>query len=111
VFRKNPNVYVVRTPRTPGTPKKRKIPAFSDCWRYSEASMTTQGANGNQPTRRRLLKLKAAAEYLSMSPWKLRQLIWAGKIPVVQDQEGGPFLVDVADLDRYVEKTKHTFAS
>ena len=73
--------------------------------------MTTQGANGNQPSRRRLLKLKAAAEYLSMSPWKLRRLIWAGKLPVVRDQEGTPFLLDVADLDRYVERNKHTILS
>lgn len=73
--------------------------------------MTTQGANGNQPPRQRLLKLKAAAEYLAMSSWKLRQLIWQGRIPVIQNEEGAPFLVDVRDLDRYVEKTKHTFAS
>jgi excisionase family DNA binding protein len=72
--------------------------------------MTTQGANGNQLPRRRLLKLKAGAEYLSMSRWKLRQLIWAGKIPVVRDHEGAPFLLDVADLDRYVERNKHTIA-
>jgi hypothetical protein len=70
--------------------------------------MTTNAPNGNQPTRRRLLKLKGAAEYLSMSPWKLRQLIWAGKLPVVQDQEGGPFWLDQKDLDHYVEHNKHT---
>lgn len=71
--------------------------------------MTAPADNRVPAPRRRLLKLKAAGEYLSMSPWKVRQLIWAGKLPVVQDGEGSPFLLDVADLDRYVEKTKHTF--
>ena len=55
---------------------------------------------------RRLLRLKAAAEYLSLSPWKVRGLIQAGKLPVVQDGEGSPFLLDVLDLDGYVERNK-----
>ena len=55
---------------------------------------------------RRLLRLKAAAEYLSLSPWKVRSLIQAGRLPVVQDCEGSPFLLDVRDLDVYVERNK-----
>jgi excisionase family DNA binding protein len=55
---------------------------------------------------RRLLRLKAAAEYLSLSPWKVRSLIQAGRLPVVQDGEGSPFLLDVRDLDVYVERNK-----
>jgi excisionase family DNA binding protein len=55
---------------------------------------------------RRLLRLKPAAEYLSLSPWKLRSLIQAGRLPVVQDSEGSPFLLDVRDLDVYVERNK-----
>jgi excisionase family DNA binding protein len=55
---------------------------------------------------RRLVRLKAAAEYLSLSPWKLRSLIQAGRLPVVQDSEGSPFLLDVRDLDGFVERNK-----
>jgi excisionase family DNA binding protein len=55
---------------------------------------------------RRLLRLKAAAEYLSLSPWKVRSLIQAGRLPVVQDSDGSPFLLDVRDLDGYVERNK-----
>jgi excisionase family DNA binding protein len=54
----------------------------------------------------RLLRLKSAAHYLSLSPWKLRRLIQDGIIPVVQDCEGSPFLLDVRDLDRYVDRNK-----
>jgi excisionase family DNA binding protein len=55
---------------------------------------------------RRLLRLRAAAEYLSLSAWKVRCLIQAGRLPVVQDGEGSPFLLDVRDLDSYVERNK-----
>ncbi len=54
----------------------------------------------------RLMRLKSASEYLSLSPWKLRRLIQDGRLPVVQDCEGGPFLLDVRDLDGWVERTK-----
>jgi excisionase family DNA binding protein len=57
-------------------------------------------------TPKRLFRLKMAAEYLSVSPWKLRRLISDGKLPVVQDGEGGPFLLDVRDLDGFVERNK-----
>jgi excisionase family DNA binding protein len=57
-------------------------------------------------TNRRLFRLKMAAEYLSLSTWKLRRLIQEGRLPVVQDCEGGPFLLDVRDLDGYVERNK-----
>jgi excisionase family DNA binding protein len=57
---------------------------------------------------RRLIRTKEAASYLSMSDWKLRRLIQDGTFPVVQDHEGGPFLLDVRDLDGYVETHKRT---
>jgi excisionase family DNA binding protein len=63
-------------------------------------------ARPHAPHGRRLLRLKAAAEYLSLSPWKVRGLIQAGRLPVVQDAEGSPFLLDVRDLDGYVERNK-----
>jgi excisionase family DNA binding protein len=56
---------------------------------------------------RRLLRTKQAATYLSMSEWKLRRLIQCEILPFVQDQKGGPFLVDVCDLDAYIESNKH----
>lgn len=57
---------------------------------------------------RRLIRTKEAAAYLSMSDWKLRRLIQDGVFPVVQDHEGGPFLLDLRDLDGYVENHKHS---
>ena len=62
----------------------------------------------NNTLRRRLLRLKVAAEYLSLSPWKVRRLIQEGRLPVVQDCDGGPFLLDVRDLDGFVERNKRS---
>jgi len=45
-----------------------------------------------------------------MSDWKLRRLIQEGIFPVVQDLEGGPFLLDLRDLDGYIESHKHSIA-
>lgn len=58
------------------------------------------------PFRRRLLRTKEAAEYLSISTWKLRRLIQDGRLPVVQDGEGAPFLLDLRDLDSYIDRNK-----
>src|SRR5262249_28708558 len=43
--------------------------------------------------KRRLLRTKQAAKHPSLSPWKLRQLIAYGQLPVVQAEEGAPFLL------------------
>jgi len=63
-------------------------------------------SNRNGASRRRLVRTKEAAEYLSMSPWKLRRLIQDGRLPVVQDGEGAPFLLDLRDLDSYIDRNK-----
>jgi len=55
----------------------------------------------------RLLRTKCAAEYLGLSPWKLRMLIQEGQIPVVQYRDGAPWLIDRADLDRWITENKH----
>jgi excisionase family DNA binding protein len=60
----------------------------------------------NAIPRRRLLRTKEAAEYLSLSPWKLRRLTQEGRLPVVQDADGSPFLFDLRDLDGYIDRNK-----
>jgi excisionase family DNA binding protein len=57
---------------------------------------------------RRLLRLKPAAQYLSVSPGKLRSLIQAREIPIVQYRKNAPWLIDVVDLDQWVERNKVT---
>lgn len=60
------------------------------------------------PTQR-LLRLKAGAEYLSLSPASLRRLIQAGELPVITLAEAhAPWLLDRNDLDQWVERSKRT---
>jgi len=59
-----------------------------------------------QPITRRLLRLKAAAAYVSLSTWKLRDVIQRGEIPLVQYGENAPWLLDIGDLDSWIERHK-----
>jgi excisionase family DNA binding protein len=57
---------------------------------------------------KRLLRVRDAAQYLSVSPWKLRRLVQDGRLPVVQAGEGGAWRIDVRDLDTFIEQNKRT---
>ena len=59
-----------------------------------------------EPCRQRLLKVKEAATYLSISPWSLRKLVQGQEIPIVRLQDRGPWLLDIRDLDRFIEGRK-----
>jgi excisionase family DNA binding protein len=61
----------------------------------------------NKPAKR-LLRVREAADYLSVSPWKLRRLAQDGHLPIVQASEGGAWRVDVRDLDSFIERHKTT---
>ncbi len=52
----------------------------------------------------RLLGIKAAAHYLGATPWFVRSQLWAGNLPYLQ--LGKRFVIDVQDLDRFVEAKK-----
>jgi excisionase family DNA binding protein len=54
----------------------------------------------------RLLKAKSAAKYLSMSTWKLRNLVQAGEIPCVIGDGTSPWLFDIKDLNAWIERRK-----
>jgi hypothetical protein len=90
----------------------RKVVRLHDATRSNSASVESkrpclskeQAVMATAPTlTRRLLRTKQAPAYLSMSEWKLRRLIQNAIFPIVQDHEGGPFLLDVRDLDAYIE--------
>jgi excisionase family DNA binding protein len=63
----------------------------------------------NQPiVSRRLLKTTQASTYLGISPWQLRRLVGTGQLPVVQIRDGARFLLDVRDLDAFIDRNKTT---
>jgi hypothetical protein len=68
--------------------------------------MTKRDTNGT----RRLLRLRPAADYLSVSTRAVRSLIQKGELPIVplSENDHAPWLVDVRDLDSLVERKKTT---
>ena len=57
---------------------------------------------------KRLLRTREAAEYLSVSKWKLRSMVADGQLPVVQADDSSPFLFDIRDLDNWAERHKRS---
>jgi excisionase family DNA binding protein len=78
------------------------------------STVTSPNASPLQPTiarptlAKRLLRVREAAQYLSVSPWKLRRLVQDGLLPIIQHSDGAPWLVDVRDLDSFIERNKRT---
>lgn len=103
----SPGVSVGPTPprRGPGRPRK---PAY--------ASGPITGVNAAQPPSLvqlsiRLLELEAAAAYLGVSPWTVRDLEAAGtikrvRVPLPHGRELRKLLFDKMDLDRLIEAWK-----
>jgi excisionase family DNA binding protein len=58
------------------------------------------------PISPRLLRLKPAAEYLGRSPKSLRVMIQRGDLPVIKTDSRGPWLIDVHDLNEWIEHRK-----
>ena len=52
----------------------------------------------------RLLGVKEAAAYLSVSPWTMRSLGWNGEVPEVKI--GRRTLFDREDLDGFIQRSK-----
>jgi len=61
------------------------------------------------PMRKRLFTLKEAAEYLGRGDYGMRELAWAGDIPVVKKEKDRKLYFDLVDLDSYIEKNKRTY--
>ena len=62
---------------------------------------------GDRPIKR-LYSVEDAAEYLGRSVWGVREMLYAGKIPFIKD--GRRVLLDIRDMDEWIERNKTTFA-
>jgi excisionase family DNA binding protein len=58
----------------------------------------------SNPLVKRLLTLREAAHYLGRSIWGVRELIWKGALPFIQD--GRKQYLDIRDLEGYIEVHK-----
>lgn len=55
---------------------------------------------------RRLLKVKQAAGYLSISPSTLRKLVQSQQLRIVKLEDRGPWLLDLKELDQFIDTRK-----
>ena len=56
---------------------------------------------------KRLYSINEAAFYLGRSVCATREMLWAGKLPYIKD--GRRILLDIKDMDAWVEKNKIRF--
>jgi hypothetical protein len=104
-------------PKRPGRPKKAASGHTTDTAEaqvYGREGLQAAVA-GQTAISPRLLSLDAAAAYLSMSPWTIRDLEAAGvllrvRVPLPQGGELRKLLFDKADLDRLIIAWKETAA-
>jgi len=55
----------------------------------------------------KVMRTREAAKYLAISPWKLRQLVKAGKISFISEGDHtSPIRFLVSDLDAYIAKCR-----
>jgi hypothetical protein len=105
----------VRVSKGPGRPKKVETGRSTEI-----ADAQVHGREGPQALivgqiaiSPRLLNLEAAAAYLSMSPWTIRELEAKGvlprvRVPLPRGGELRKLLFDKADLDRLIGAWKET---
>lgn len=56
---------------------------------------------------KRLYSIPEAAHYLGRTVDGLREMIWAGRLPCVHEDRR--VMVDIKDMDEYIEKNKMRF--
>ena len=61
----------------------------------------------SQGINKRLYSIKEAAVYLGRSIWAVREMLWAGKMPYIKD--GKRILLDINDMNNWIEKNKTQF--
>ena len=64
--------------------------------------------NKKEPLKKRLLTVQETSVYLGRSVTAIRELIWAGTLPMVKC--GRRIHCDIFDLDRWIEQHKTTYS-
>lgn len=54
----------------------------------------------------RLMRVKDASRYMAMSPGSIRALVQRGELPAVTAGDNTPWLLDVKDLDHWIDRHK-----
>jgi excisionase family DNA binding protein len=68
------------------------------------------GQRIRNPVPKRLLTIKEAAQYLSLSVYSVREMIWGGVLPYIKREGGRKYLLDIRDLDAFIDSQKASYA-
>ena len=63
----------------------------------------------SNPLGKRLYTLKEAAQYMGRTVWGMRELVWAGEIPVVKGSHARKIYLDISDLENYINQNKSVY--
>ena len=75
------------------------------------AGKNSRKAHGiDNPVPKRLLTIKEAAQYLSLSVYSVREMIWGGVLPYIKREGGRKYLLDIRDLDAFIDSQKASHA-
>jgi len=66
-----------------------------------------RGGNSSSTVLKRLYSVQEASLYLGRTVCALREMVWAGKLPYIRD--GRRILLDIHDMNLWVEKNKTRF--
>ena len=81
---------------------------FAQTMPRNEGSVSKMSGIESSPIRPRLLTVKEASVYLGRSIPSVRELIWAGSLPIVR--EGRRIHLDILDLERWIEQRKTRYS-
>jgi len=65
----------------------------------------------DNPPKKRMYSIKEAAIYLGLSEYTVRTLIWSGALPFMKIEGGRKQLLDISDLDAYINQHKSSHLS
>jgi len=57
---------------------------------------------------KRLYSIKEASVFLGRTVWAVREMLWAGKIPMIKD--GRRILLDILDMEKWIEQNKTQYS-
>jgi excisionase family DNA binding protein len=94
---------------TPQNPLKYGYIMVTPSLKPKENQVIKKAQRISSPLSKRLYTLKQAAEYLGRSEWGMRELIWAGSIPVVRVEDGRKIFLDIEDLNDFINRNKSIY--
>jgi len=74
--------------------------------KVTENTENAEAQGIQSPTRPRLLTIKQAALYMGRGTDSLREMVYRGVFPVIQEGERSKIWIDLQDIDNWIDSKK-----